>query len=104
MIDWEIVAPMIFSIVLVLTVGGVVLLRPLTKRLVELIEVMTREKGQPRLQQDIGHISDLLETMNSRLRLLEERQDFTDSLLNAQRQGSRGELPPAGSTAPPERD
>ena len=47
MIEWEFVAPMILSVVLVLTVGGVVLLRPLTQRLVELIDVMTREKGQP---------------------------------------------------------
>lgn len=46
MIDWEFVAPMILSIVLILTVGGVVLLRPLTKRLVELIEVMTRDEAE----------------------------------------------------------
>ena len=85
MIEWEFVAPMILSIVLILTVGGVVLLRPLTKRLVELIEIMTRDKGEPRLREDIGHIGDLLETMNSRLHLLEERQDFTDALMNAQK-------------------
>lgn len=103
-IDWEIVAPMIFSIVLVLTIGGVVLLRPLTKRLVELIEVTTREKGQPRLEKDISHISDLLETMNSRLRLLEERQDFTDQLLSAQRAEARRELPPGPPSAEAEAD
>lgn len=104
MIDWEFVAPMIFSIVLVLTVGGVVLLRPLTKRLVELIEVMTREKGQPRLQQDIRHVSELLETMSSRLRLLEERQDFTDALLHEHKAETRGELPPPSATSLPPSD
>ncbi len=104
MIEWEFVASMILSVVLVLTVGGVVLLRPLTQRLVELIDVMTREKGQPRLQEDIGRIGDLLETMNSRMRLLEERQDFTDSLLNAQRQVPPAELPPATPTTTAQQD
>ena len=104
MIEWEFVAPMILSIVLVLTVGGVILLRPLTQRLVELIEVMTREKGPPRLQEDIGRIGDLLETMDARMRLLEERQDFTDSLLHAQRQVPRAELPPATPTTTAQQD
>jgi hypothetical protein len=81
--DWEIVAPLIFSIILTLTIGGVILLKPLTSRLVELIEVMTREKGEGRLGRDVEHVRDLVETMNSRLALLEERQDFTDKLLTS---------------------
>ena len=104
MIEWEFVAPMLLSIVVVLTVGGVVLLRPLTQRLVELIEVVTREKGTPQLQEDIGRIGDLLETMNSRMRLLEERQDFTDSLLDAQRPASRAELPPVTRSTTAQQD
>ena len=42
--EWEFIAPMIVSVVLVLTVGGVVLLRPVTKRLGALLDVMVLEK------------------------------------------------------------
>ena len=79
--NWEAIVPMIVGVVLIITVGGVVLLKPLTSRLVELIDVMTREKGEGRLARDVDHIRDLVETTNSRLALLEERQDFTDRLL-----------------------
>lgn len=81
MIEWEFLAPMIVMVTLIITTGGVVLLRPLTKRLVELLEVTTREKANPRVQRDSEVIRDLLETMNSRLALLEERQDFAERLL-----------------------
>ncbi len=81
MIEWEFLAPMIVMVTLIVTTGGVVLLRPLTKRLVELLEVTTREKANPRVQGDSEVIRDLLETMNSRLALLEERQDFAERLL-----------------------
>ena len=81
MIEWEFLAPMIVMVTLIITTGGVVLLRPLTKRLVELLEVTTREKSNPRVQGDSEVIRDLLETMNSRLALLEERQDFAERLL-----------------------
>jgi|TARA_B100002003_G_C13587583_1_gene304184 hypothetical protein len=72
---------MIVMVTLIVTTGGVVLLRPLTKRLVELLEVTTREKANPQVQGDSDVMRDLLETMNSRLALLEERQDFTERLL-----------------------
>ncbi len=81
MIEWEFLAPMIVMVTLIVTTGGVVLLRPLTKRLVELLEVTTREKANPQVQGDSDVMRDLLETMNSRLALLEERQDFTERLL-----------------------
>lgn len=81
MIEWEFLAAMIVMVTLIVTTGGVVLLRPLTKRLVELLEVTTREKANPRVQGDSEVIRDLLETMNSRLALLEERQDFAERLL-----------------------
>ena len=81
MIEWEFLAPMIVMVTLIVTTGGVVLLRPLTKRLVKLLEVTTREKANPQVQGDSDVMRDLLETMNSRLALLEERQDFTERLL-----------------------
>ena len=79
--DIEIIAPMIFATILTLTVAGVILLKPLSKQLGTLLEAMTRERNEPRLGEELDHMRDLLETMNGRLSLLEERQDFTDQLL-----------------------
>ena len=42
--DWDVIAPMIVSIVLIVTVGGVILLRPIAKRLGALLDVMVLEK------------------------------------------------------------
>lgn len=80
--DWDLIAPMIVSIIFILTVGGVLILRPLAKRVSELLEVYTREK-QTGIEGDVHQIKDLLETMNARLQLMEERQDFTERLLSS---------------------
>ena len=75
-------APMLVAVVLILTVGGVALLRPLSKRLGDLLEVMADEKCNPALGDDLRQIRGYLETMNSRITLLEERQDFQEKLLS----------------------
>ena len=84
MIDWEMIAPMIVAVVLILTVGGVAVLRPIAKRVSDLLELYARDR-QSGLENDVGQIRDLLETMNARLQLIEERQDFTDRLLTGER-------------------
>lgn len=90
MLDWANIAPMIVAVVLILTIGGVALLRPIAKRVGDLLELMAREKQQG-LENDVHQIRDLLETMNARLQLMEERQDFTERLLAGDRK--RDELP-----------
>ena len=82
--DWDNIAPMIVAVVLILTVGGVAVLRPIAKRISELLELYARDK-QSGLENDVAQIRDLLETMNARLQLMEERQDFTDRLLTGQK-------------------
>ncbi len=89
MIDWDNIAPMIVAVVLILTVGGVAVLRPIAKRISELLELYARDK-QTGLENDVGQIRDLLETMNARLQLMEERQDFTDRLLTGQKKEEEG--------------
>ena len=82
----EIIAPMIFVVVLTLTValtvGGVVLLRPISKHLGNLLEAMASEKRQPQAVVQIQRMNDVLDTISARLALLDERQDFTDALLH----------------------
>ena len=78
--DWEFIAPMIISIVFILTVGGVLILRPIAKRVSELLELYARDR-QSGIESDVHQIRDLMETMSARLQLIEERQDFTERLL-----------------------
>lgn len=81
--EWEVIGPMVAFIVLVLTIGGVVLLRPLASRLGHLLEAMAKERegDNPRLVNEIRRMHDELERMRGRLELLEERQDFADQIL-----------------------
>jgi hypothetical protein len=87
----EFIAPMIITVVLILTVGGVILLKPISKHLGALLEAMAYERSNPpQLDAQFDRLHDALETMSGRLSLLEERQDFTDALLaDPQRQRAR---------------
>ena len=91
----EIIAPMIVAIILTLTIGGVILLKPIANRLGVLLEAIAKEKNEPRLADELAHIRDLLETTNARLALLEERQDFSDALLHGT---DRKSLRPGGAS------
>ena len=72
---------MLVAIIFILTVGGVILLKPIASKLGLLLEAMARERNEPRTAVELERIRDLLETMNGRLSLVEERQDFTEALL-----------------------
>ena len=78
----DVLAPMIFLIILTVTIGGVILLKPISNKLGNLLEAMAEDRKEPRALEELTHIRELLETMNGRLNLLEERQDFTDALPN----------------------
>ncbi|MBT3327289.1 MAG: hypothetical protein HN396_13715 [Gemmatimonadales bacterium] len=77
--EWEIIAPMIVSIVFILTVGGVLVIRPIAKRISGLLELYARDKTTG-IENDVHQVRELLETMNTRLQLMEERRDFTEKL------------------------
>ena len=64
--DWEVIAPMIVSIVLIVTVGGVALLRPLAKRVADLLELYARDR-ESGIESDVHQMRDLLETMNAQV-------------------------------------
>ena len=99
----ELLAPMVFAVILTLTIGGVILLKPIANKLGTLLEAMAKERQEPRLSEEMGHIRELLETISGRLSLLEERQDFTDALLSdperrkLRLKGSTEETQPPGS-------
>ena len=78
--DWDLIAPLIMVVVLILTVGGVLLLRPIAKRLGDIVELMLREKREG-AEGELRRMGDLLENVDARMTLLEERQDFSERLL-----------------------
>lgn len=90
MIDWDNVAPMIVAIVMFLTIGGVLVLRPIAKHLGAYLEALTRQQLDPGRREDLGQIRDTLDNIGQRLSLLEERQDFAERLLESR---ERKELP-----------
>ena len=90
MIDWEMVAPMVMGIVMFLTIGGVLVLRPIAKHLGAYLEALTRQHLEGGQREDMSQLRDILDTMNQRLTLMEERQDFTERLMEER---TRKELP-----------
>jgi hypothetical protein len=91
--EWEFIAPMVTGTVFILTVGGVLILRPIAKRLSDVLELYAREK-QAGLEGEVHQVRELLETMDARMRLMEERQEFTDRLLRDPSEKKLGDLPP----------
>ena len=80
------VAPMVMSVVLIVVVGAVVLLRPISKRLGTYLEVLAEERrrdfaSKPASAVDTARIANVLEAMEQRMSRIEERQEFTDRLL-----------------------
>jgi hypothetical protein len=97
------IAPMLVLLTLILTTGGVILFRPLAKRLGDLLEIMAQQRRAVR-ENDAGvQMREVVETLNARIALLEERQDFTDALLSASRSGAASELSDPTARSLPQR-
>lgn len=79
----ENVAPFVVAIVFILTAGGVALLRPLTRRLGDLLEAMAAARRDPGVREELARIREVQEILSERLTLMEERQEFTDALLRS---------------------
>ncbi len=90
-------APMLVLLTLILTTGGVILFRPLAKRLGDLLEIMAQERRAVPDNEDTVRIRHVVETLDARIALLEERQDFTDALLTASRTATAGSQLAGGS-------
>jgi hypothetical protein len=77
------VAPMVLGVTFFVISGAVILFRPITKRLGTYLEVLANERrsAQAPAQIDDARLANVLESMDQRMRRLEERQAFTDALL-----------------------
>lgn len=74
---------MIVMVTAILTTGGVLILRPIAKRLGGFLEAVTQAKLRPSPDADLARIAEVLSSIDGRLNQLEERQDFAEALISA---------------------
>ena len=82
----EVFFVMMVPITAILTTGTVMLLRPISRELGGLLQAMTQERklrALPAAAPDTTQVRDLLSTIDGRLSLMEERQDFAEALISA---------------------
>jgi hypothetical protein len=106
MMPIEIIAPMIVMLTLILTMGGVAILRPISKQLAQFLQVMTQERlsaASSRPREDAAEMRELLSALESRLSLIEERQGFTEALLESSGRSVNGARTVAPREAAPMR-
>jgi len=81
-------------ITFILSLAGVLIFRPLTKRLGSVMEASALAKRQAAEDQlHHEHVKTLLETQNLKIQQLEQRLEFTESLLEARYQQLPGARP-----------
>jgi len=92
-LDPLIVASMVFSLIVLLMVGGFILLLPLSRRLGELLDLwISEQKSLKSGREDPGDAVRLLSELSERVRTLEEQQGFLEDLVGESRR-----LPRSGS-------
>lgn len=75
---------------LILVPGAVILLRPIAKHAGELLEQMARERREGRVPgEELERLRSAVESLSDRFQLIEERQDFTESVLRGRDEGER---------------
>jgi Tfp pilus assembly protein PilO len=101
MIDILPIAGMIFSLLMVLVIGGFILLYPLSKRLGKLIELRLEERraGSALPEEQLQVLADVVAGLQEQLERIEERQAFTERLLETGRPGpdAREDAPTAAA-------
>lgn len=89
--------PELIPITMFACIAAVLILRPMTKRLGHLLEAMAREREPATASQVPGgqaadpRVLALLEQMNKRLELMEDRLDFTERLVSARRPSAQAQ-------------
>lgn len=82
----EVFFVMMVPITGILTIGTVMILRPITREMGGLLQAMTQERrlraAPAPAAPDMAQVRDLLANIDSRLSLMEERQDFAEALIS----------------------
>jgi hypothetical protein len=96
------VGAMIFTVVMVLIIGGFIITTPILKRLGGLMEESVRERREARLEKgqvakiggEIAELRSAFESLERQLDLIGERQEFVENLLSHR---ERAALPEPGT-------
>lgn len=67
----------------IICASGVLVLRPLARRLGGLIDATTQARLRPAPEPEIARLREVLSRIDGRLSQMEERQDFAEALLSA---------------------
>jgi ubiquinone biosynthesis protein UbiJ len=86
----------VISVTFFITAGGVLVLRPIATRLGSLLEAMSRQKMAAPDREETARLREQVDFLERRLSLLEERQNFTESLVSGRERS--GSLPPGGDS------
>ncbi len=79
--DPVILAGMIFSIVVIMLIGGFVLLFPLTRQLGAYLEKRMLSENSEASRAQLAHLARAVEHLTDEVARLSDRQDFTERLL-----------------------
>jgi len=79
------IAMLVVMVTAILTTGGVLILRPISKRIGALLEVVTQQKLKQASHDpyDLVRIRESLQSIDGRLTTIEERQDFAEALISS---------------------
>lgn len=92
MIDILPLAGMLFSLLMVLIIGGFILLFPLSRRLGQLLEMRLEERREGSLPpEDVAVLLETIQALQDEVERLAERQAFTERLLEGGPQADRTE-------------
>ncbi|MGH7554620.1 MAG: hypothetical protein ACREMQ_16580, partial [Longimicrobiales bacterium] len=76
---------MIFTLIIIMMVGGFILLMPLSRRLGLLVESRIQEKRQVSPDPEIARLTETVQSLQSQVQSLVDRQDFVEHLLQAEK-------------------
>ena len=83
----EDILALMIPIIFILATASVLILRPITKRLGDAIHQVQQDRHETRIEQaQLEQIRGLVESVQERLELLEQRQSFYESLMEARPQ------------------
>lgn len=106
-VDPLVLTSMIFTLLVILVIGGLILAFPVVRRLGSAVDVWIethREEGVPaaeaaRLEAEVRDLAGRLDALERRMEVLSERQDFAEALVEGERSSGRpgaGERPSGG--------
>lgn len=95
--DVDAVAGMIFTLVLTCLIGGFILMLPISRRLGALLEskIEGEKRGAAPVTAEVTQLAEAVRSLETELRALKERQEFTENLLTTRERQKLPAEPPA---------